>query len=106
MDVLTEADRDREYWGGVLSVGGFTEIPRWTRTPIAGLAAHDAAIPEDLVAALRRLADALGVPLSAVLLAAYAKALSVLSGERHVVTGYIARSVLRPLPCRLTTEAE
>ena len=87
MQVLTEADR--EFWRGVLGAGGFTALPRWSRDPIAGVAVHDAEIPEDLMAALRRLADELGVPLSSVLLAAHAKVLSALSGERQVATGYI-----------------
>ena len=56
--------------------------------------------------ALRRLAGELAIPVSSVLLAAHAKVLSALSGERHVVTGYIGGAGLRPLPCRLTTEAE
>ena len=42
------------------------------------------------MAALRRLADELAVPLSSVLLAAHAKVLAALSGEREVVTGYVA----------------
>ena len=57
------------------------------------------------MAASRRLADELDVPLSSVLLAAHAKVLSALSGERHVVTGYVSWD-RPPLPCRLTTEAE
>jgi amino acid adenylation domain-containing protein len=104
MDVLTEAGR--EYWCGVLGVGGFIAVPRWTRDPIPGVAVHDAAIPEDLVAASGRQADELYVPLSSVLLAAHAKVLSALSGERHVATGYISGTGHGPLPCRLTTEAE
>ena len=102
--VLAEAGRD--FWRGVLAAGGFTAIPRWTRNPIAGVAVHDAAIPEDLVAALRRLADELAVPVSSVLLAVHARVLSALSGERHVTTGYIARAGGGPLPCRPVTEAE
>ena len=104
MDVLVEADR--EFWRGVLGAGGSTPIPRWTCDPIAGVAEHDATIPEDLLTALRRLADKLDVPLSSVLLAAHAKVLSALSGERQVGTGYNGGTGLGPLPCRLTTEAE
>ena len=59
------------------------------------------------MAALRRLADELAVPLSAVLLAAHAKVLAALSGEREVATGYVAAARRRqPLPCRLTTEPD
>ena len=104
MDVLTEADR--EYWCGVLDAGGFTAVPRWSLDPATGTAEHEAKIPDDLIATLRRLADELDVPLSSVLLAAHAKVLAALSGERHVTTGYIGGTGLRPLPCRLTTEAE
>ena len=98
------ADSGRDFWHGVLAAGGSTSIPRWSRDPAAGIAVHDAALPSGLVAAARRLAEELEVPLSAVLLAAHAKVLSALSGERDVVTGYVAGIHL--LPCPLTTEAE
>ena len=42
------------------------------------------------MAALRRLADEQALPLSSVLLTAHAKVLAALSGEREVVTGYVA----------------
>ena len=96
----------REFWRGALVAGGFTAIPRWTFDPAMGTAEHEAKIPDDLIAALRRLADELDVPLSSVLLAAHAKVLSALSGERQVATGYISGTDHGPLPCRLTTEAE
>ena len=101
---MTEADR--EFWRGVLGAGGFTAIPRWSLDPATGTAEHEAKIPDDLIAALRRLADELDVPLSSVLLAAHAKVLAALSGEREVATGYIGGTGGRPLPCRLTTEPE
>ncbi len=131
MDVLTETDRD--YWCGVLSEGGSTAIPRWSVDPAPGLipepvegrdlrtstcavpslskgsaqvAMYDAAIPEDLVAASRRRADELNVPFSSMLLAAHAKVLAALSGERNVAAGYVGGTDPGPLPCRLTTEAE
>src|SRR5207253_10703304 len=64
----------------------------------------EARIPDELVAAGRRLADELAVPLSSVLLTAHAKVLGALSGEREVATGYAAVEGRRPLPCRMTTE--
>ena len=98
------AEAGREFWRGVLVAGGFTAIPRWTLEPATGVAEHEATVRDDLAAALRRLADELAVPLSSVLLAAHAKVLAALSGEREVVTGYVAVEGGRPLPCRLTTE--
>src|SRR5258708_27373943 len=103
-DTMTTAARGREFWRGVLLAGGFTAVPRWTFDPVPGGAEHEARIPDALVAALRRLADELAVPLSAVLLTAHAKVLGVLSGEREVSTGYAAMEGRSPLLCRLTTE--
>jgi non-ribosomal peptide synthetase component F len=97
---------DRDFWRDVLLAGGFTPIPRWSIDPATDTAEHEAKIPDDLIATLRRLADALGVPLSAVLLAAHAKVLAALSGEREVATGYAGRQGGQPLPCRLTTEPQ
>src|SRR5213594_1086805 len=102
-DMVTTAARGREFWRGVLLAGGFTAAPRWTLVPVPGVGKHEARIPDELVAALRRLADELAVPLSSVLLTAHAKVLGALSGEREVSTGY-AFEGRSPLLCRFTTE--
>ena len=103
MDVLTEAAPD--VWRGALAAAGVaTSIPRWAREPVPGVAHHEAPIPDDVLAASRRLADELGLPLAAVLLAAHAKVLAALSGEPEVVTGYVATAGSRPLACRLTLD--
>ena len=85
---LTTTERSREFWRSVLREGGFTEIPRWTLDPVAGFGEHEARIPDELVTALRRLANEFAVPFSSVLLAAHAKVLGALSGESEVCTGY------------------
>ena len=85
--------------------GGFTVVPRWTLKPVPGIAEHEVKIPDELMAALRRLASDLAVPLSSVLLAAHAKVLGALSGEREVCTGY-AVPAGPPLPCRLSIELD
>jgi amino acid adenylation domain-containing protein len=104
MGTLVEAGR--EFWRGVLVAGGITPIPRWTLNPVPGVAEHEAVLSDDLAAALRRLVDELGVPLSSVLLATHAKVLAALSGEHEVTTGYVAVEGSQPLPCRLTTEPD
>src|SRR5882724_13246408 len=101
---VTTAERGREFWRGVLLAGGFTALPRWTLGPVPGVGEHEARIPDEPVATLRRVADDLGVPFSSVLLTAHAKVLAALSGEREVVTGYAAVEGRLPLPCRMTTE--
>ena len=63
-ETVTTAERGREFWRGTLLAGAFTALPRWTREPVAGVGEHDARIPDELVAALRRLANELAVPLS------------------------------------------
>jgi amino acid adenylation domain-containing protein len=98
---MTSGETGREFWRDVLLAGGFTSIPRWTRNPVPGLGGRQALIPGDLVAALRRRAEELAVPLRTVLLAAHAKVLTALSGEPEVTVGYVAGGG-QPLPCRLT----
>ena len=103
-DTVTTAQRSRDFWRGVLLAGGFTALPRWSLAPVPGLGEHETRFPRQLAAALRRLADELAVPLTSVLLAAHAKVLAALSGERDASTGY---AVLNNTPflCRITTQA-
>lgn len=97
------ATSDRAFWHDVLLSGEPSAIPRWTHRPVAGIARYETTIRNDLTAALQRLADELGVSLSSVLLAAHAKVLAALAGERETTTGYVAVPGDQPLPCRLTT---
>jgi len=99
------AHGNRDFWRGVLLAGGFTPIPRWTLDPVPGVAAHEAAVPEDLLATLQALSEGLNVPLGSVLLAAHAKVLSALSGEREVTTGYVPDHGATPLLCRTSTDS-
>ena len=103
MEVQAEVDQGagREFWRGVLVAGGSTAIPRWSLDPEIGTAEHEAKIPDDLIATVRRLADELGVTASSVLLAAHAKVLAALSGEREVATGYVGRQGGQPLPLQV-----
>src|SRR5688572_27827247 len=101
-----QAEADRKFWRNALLAGGFSAIPRWTRDPAAGTAEHKAKMPDDLLAALRRLADELSVTVSSVLLAAHAKVLGTLTGELQVTTGYVGQQGCQPLLCRLTTEPD
>ena len=95
-----EADRNAE------PTDGFGRIPRWTMEPAAGVAEHRQAVPDDVTAAVRRLAGEIAVPLSTVVHAAHARVLGALTGEREVVTGYVAAEGEPPLPCPLEAEAD
>lgn len=100
------ARASRDFWRESLVGGGFTEIPRWTLDRVAAVAEHEERVPGEHLAAVRRLTGELGAPLSSVLLAAHAKVLAALTGEREVVTGYVAVAGEPPLPCRSTTEPD
>lgn len=86
-------------------MSGFTIVPRWTLKPVPGVGEHEMRIPDELMAALRQLANDLAVPLSSVLLAAHAKVLGALSSEREVCAGY-AMAAGPPLPCRLSIKPD
>ena len=91
---------EREFWRGVLLAGGFIALPRWTLDPVANVSEHETRIPDELAAAVCRLAAQLAMPLSSVLLTAHAKVLGALSGESEVCTGY-ALEIGSPLPIRI-----
>ena len=93
----------RQFWTSMLTTGGFTAIPRWSRRPVPGVADHETPIPDDVATTLRRLADEWAVPLSSVLLAAHAVVLAALSGESEVTTGYVPATGGPALPCRVAT---
>src|SRR2546422_11053945 len=79
-DMVTTAARGREFWRGVLLAGGFTAVPRWTLVPVPGVGKHEARIPDELVAALRRLADELAVPPRSGLVSPDGQGVGALSG--------------------------
>lgn len=91
----------REFWREVLLSGGGTALPRWTRDPVVGVSEHETRIPDKLAAASRRLATALTVPLSSVLLTAHAKVLGALAGDNEVCTGYRCGGAVLPLRMNL-----
>ncbi|MFB8079608.1 amino acid adenylation domain-containing protein [Streptomyces sp. NPDC056013] len=85
---------------GTPSATGWTTIPRWTTTPAAGLDGRADDLPDGMAIRLREQATELGVPMSALHLAAHAKVLAALSGDR-VVTVARLTAPGRYLPCRL-----
>ncbi|WP_432176842.1 non-ribosomal peptide synthetase [Streptomyces sp. Tue6028] len=96
----TQADRD--YWRRVLTSGNLTPLPRGALEPRTGVGEYETPVPDATMSGLRKLASDSAVPLSALLLAAHAKVLTALSGEREITTGYVAAG-RGPVPCRLTT---
>ncbi|MFF0065706.1 hypothetical protein ACFYRC_29970, partial [Streptomyces sp. NPDC005279] len=84
-----QVESGREFWRGVLTAGGFTVVPRWALRPVVGVAEFEAVVPDGTVGVLRRLAGEWGVSFGSVLLAAHARVLAALSGEREVATGYV-----------------
>ncbi|MCB9007810.1 MAG: amino acid adenylation domain-containing protein [Ardenticatenaceae bacterium] len=105
MDRLLK-ETSRNYWQSVLNNSGLTAIPRWSHNSAPGTAKHEVTVADNLVTALRKIADDLDISLNAILLAAHAKVLAALSGESEVVTGYVALKGSQPLPCQLSTASD
>src|SRR5262245_8642339 len=105
-DTILQTLASREYWRQVLLGGSSSALPRWTRDPSPGVGEYEAVLPDELTEALRRESEELGVSLRSVLLAAHARALGALSGDREVVTGFVAASGRAPLPIRLSSEPQ
>jgi amino acid adenylation domain-containing protein len=97
-------ETSRRFWREVLIAGGSSVIPRWCTEPLPGVVETQVLLEAGLVAGLRRVAGALAVSLSSVLLAGHARVLAALCGQREVVVGYVARGASGPLPCRLDTD--
>ncbi|MEU9187816.1 amino acid adenylation domain-containing protein [Streptomyces sp. NPDC048484] len=68
-------------------------IPRWALDPVPGTAEYEVPLPEGLVRE------------PSALLAAHAKVLAALSGEREIVTGYVTAKGAAPRRRRLTVGA-
>ncbi|MEU8686187.1 amino acid adenylation domain-containing protein [Streptomyces sp. NPDC048611] len=69
-----------------------TVISRWCtepEQPSSPFIRHTHPLPAELSANIAALADRMRVPLESVLLAAHAKVLALLTGERYVVTAYV-----------------
>ncbi|MFB7087173.1 amino acid adenylation domain-containing protein [Streptomyces sp. NPDC056296] len=82
--------------------GGRTTVPRWTLAPVPGTAEHVLVLPDGVTADLHRRAGEPGAPLTAILLAAHAKVLALLSGDPAVRGGYLPAAGTGPLPWELT----
>src|SRR5262249_40373673 len=93
----------REFWHDVLLAGGVTTIPRWTSHPARGVGEIEVKIPESCARVLREFAGTMKSTLHAVLLAAHARVLAALTGEREVCIGY-APDAVSLLPCRINLE--
>ncbi|MFD4723298.1 non-ribosomal peptide synthetase, partial [Streptomyces sp. NPDC058431] len=108
---MARTDSAREFWHQVLAAGGFTAVPRWVAAGPApgpgtgtGTGTYEVTVADASAKALRRLSEESGVPPGAVVLAAHARVLAVLSGEDEAVTGCVPAQGARPLPCRLAAD--
>jgi amino acid adenylation domain-containing protein len=99
---LDSADA-RAYWRNLLSESKPTRIARWPQNKVNAEQSFEVAeagsgvvnktgitIDERVSQGLRELARRAGVPLKSVLLAAHLRVLSVISGERDIVTGLVS----------------
>ncbi|NUQ65823.1 MAG: amino acid adenylation domain-containing protein, partial [Pirellulales bacterium] len=88
------SDEAKTYWEELLAGHTATRLPRVPgATPKAGaLGVAQREVPAELAAGVRQLAQAMGVPLKSVLLAAHLRVLSLVAGTREVLTGLVSNS--------------
>ncbi|MFL6261091.1 MAG: non-ribosomal peptide synthetase [Thermoanaerobaculia bacterium] len=89
---MLESAEARAFWEGKLAGCSVLTLPRWPEE-FRGAAPRDSKIyypvPREKVERLQGLAREVGVPLKSVLLASYLKVLSLLSGQRDLLTGLV-----------------
>lgn len=90
-----DSTESRRYWLDKLADSNPSRLPRW---PVTKTQPHTrdrvqrkrVPIPAEVSEGLKRLSEAASVPLKSVLLAAHLRVLSLLCGERDVVTGIVS----------------
>jgi amino acid adenylation domain-containing protein len=78
---------------------GATRLPRWASAPVAGVAEHALPLPAETTRAVRATAEALGVTVDTLLLAAHGKVVAALTGESAVVVGLVTADADEAVPC-------
>jgi amino acid adenylation domain-containing protein len=81
----------RSYWADVLEGSAFAEVPRTRESAspdVFPVVFHEVEFPRGLSDRIVALAGALSVPVKNVAMAAHVKVLSLITGERDVMTGY------------------
>ncbi|MFC9843950.1 amino acid adenylation domain-containing protein [Streptomyces sp. NPDC060223] len=87
------SEESRGHWARVLEDTTFTGLPRHHDDALAGVRearVHEVDLPATLGAALRAVAAEAKVPVKSVMFASHARVLSLLSGQRRVVTGLVS----------------
>ena len=83
----------RAFWHATLTDCTILRLPRWRANPPASttprIARNRIVFPTEVYLGLQRLVALAGVPLKSVLLAAHTKAMSILTGQRDVLTGMV-----------------
>ncbi|WP_327351860.1 non-ribosomal peptide synthetase [Streptomyces sp. NBC_01304] len=87
------SDEDRAYWTALLADSDFTGLPRHEdagRLDERTARLHQVPLPEGIGDRLRKVAADAGVGVKAVMFAAHARVLSLLTGQSRVVTGRVS----------------
>src|SRR3989454_4210820 len=87
-----ESAESRNFWAERLQGASALRLPRWPAAGEPGDKVLRQLVPfaDDVIEGLERLAQRANVPLKSVLLAAHIKAMSLLSGQRDVLTGMVS----------------
>jgi amino acid adenylation domain-containing protein/non-ribosomal peptide synthase protein (TIGR01720 family) len=86
-----ESEATRNFWNEKLSDSVVTTLPRWTtRRSDAPLAWVPIPVSGDVSDDLKKITQSTGIPIKDVLLAVHMKVMSLLAGQRDVITGLIS----------------
>jgi amino acid adenylation domain-containing protein len=93
-----ESEQQRQFWAEKLRGQTLTPLPRWswaaTESGRRQIRLHEMLLTPELSADLKRLAQAIGVPLKHVLLAAHLRVLAALTGQMDVTSGLVTNGRL------------
>jgi len=86
-----QSEQCKDYWLKLLQDSSFKKIPRWPlKEPENVYKSLKISIPQEISEGLSRVSIMEGVPLKNVLLAAHVRVLSLVSGEKDIVTGVVS----------------
>ena len=88
-----KSEEHRRFWKEKLEGSTQTTLPRRPKTPGAvgsGILSVNVSVPQEISDGLKKLARSAMVPIKTVLLAAHLRVLSLLSGQKDVLTGLLA----------------
>jgi amino acid adenylation domain-containing protein len=85
-----QSEECREYWREQLSGSSASSLPRWSADGAKETRVLQVPVTPELSNRLKQVAEMAGVPVKSVLLASHLRVMSVLAGQKEVLTGVVS----------------